>query len=280
MKFTTITFTILLIAAIFICMPAMADQQNGNGNNGNNGGDNQQPLDIDVNNHLDVNNVNNNYNENDNYNTNKNYNTNNNLNFNFVDVDQEQEQDQNQIQMQIQKQDQKQQQKQEQTIVVPIPQNANGILIAGVSNGGGQPTAQLDVGESKVYARLVYPGEVVPFEVVGGDTISLKAASDVGFYTIGTFHDDILKINSIESMPVYDPIYHKLDFGIVSPVDKINYWTTKATLKAGSDATYVVVDNRAPRNGYTHVEVTIDGYKIPVVPFIPDLTFVNLTNQS
>jgi hypothetical protein len=245
---------------------------------------NNQPIDIDVNNKLNID-VDNTFSPDidvDNFNTNKNYNTNLNLNFNdndntninknyntnnnFVDVDQSQKQNQNQGQVQFQGQDQKQQQSQAnvQTVIVPIPKGADGGLLISTSNQA-PAVAQLEVGEAQVISRLVYPGEVIPFEVTGGDIISIRAASDVGFYTIGTFSSDIIKINSIESLPTYDPVYHKLSFGIVSPVDKINYWTTKATLTAGRDATYVVVDNRAPRNTYTHVEVTITDGLLPTV---------------
>jgi hypothetical protein len=110
---------------------------------------------------------------------------------------------------------------------------------------------------------------VLPFEVTEGDKISIKSSSDIGFYTIGTFYDDIDKLYSTESTPVYNPIAHKFEWGFVVPVDKIEYWTMKATISASAGATYVVVDNRAPRNGYTHIEVTVQGKSIPV-----------LTNQS
>jgi hypothetical protein len=288
-KHSVIIIAIIVMAMV---MPAMACEEQNCEHNQN------QPIDIDVNNKLnidvdntfkpvnnidvdntfspeiDVDNFNTNKNYNDNYNLNLNINDNDNTNINknyntnnnFVDVDQSQKQNQNQVQVQFQGQDQKQQQSQAnvQTVIVPIPKGADGGLL--ISNSNNAPTvAQLEVGEAQVISRLVYPGEVLPFDVTGGDKISLRSASDVGFYTIGTFSDDIIKINSIESLPTYDPVYHKLSFGIVSPVDKINYWTTKATLTAGRDAKYVVVDNRAPRNTYTHIEVTIAGGVLPTV---------------
>jgi len=102
----------------------------------------------------------------------------------------------------------------------------------------------------------VYPGEVISFGVLPGDSISVKASSDIALYTIGD-SDDSLRINSKTASPVYDPVYHKFDFGTVVPIDKIDYWTTKATLVAGNDSKFVVVDNRAPMNGYTHIEISI-----------------------
>ena len=158
---------------------------------------------------------------------------------------QKQTQDQNQEQNQEQNQDQKQ----SQTIII----NQQSVI-----DSASRSISQLDVGESVEYSRLVYPGEVLPFDIDAGDIITLKSSSDVAIYTIGT-HDDNLRINSMESIPVYDPVYHRFEFGIVVPIDKIGYWTTKATITASEGAKYAVVDNRAPMNSYTHIEVTITG---------------------
>jgi len=177
-----------------------------------------------------------------------------------INVDQSQKQSQNQLQFQLQNQDQSQKQSQTQanvqTVIVPIPKGADGGLL--ISNSNKAPTvAQLSVGDSEQVSRLVYPGEVLTYPVKNGDEIFLRAASDVGLYTIGWFPQDDFRVGSSEATPGYDPIGHKLTFGLVVPVDKINYWTTKATLVASEEAHYVVIDNRAPRNGYTHIEVTI-----------------------
>lgn len=298
MKVQKFWMVILLIVAMFVVSPVMAGNDNGQYPNGNDchGNDcNQQPIDVDVtvpvtvNEQIDVDNynanfnvnLNKNYNENNNYNdnVNNNYNdvnvvvkppVNNNFNFDYndvdvdntfspdIDVEQSQKQNQNQIQLQVQDQNQKQQQSQNnvQTVIVPLPQDANGILISDTKSS--KVAAQLDVGESQVFSRLVYPGEVLTYEVASGDKISMRSASDVGLYTIGWSSQDDLKVGCIEAIPGYDPIAHKLVFGFVVPVDKINYWTTKATLVASGNAHYVVIDNRAPRNGYTHVEITIE----------------------
>ena len=173
-----------------------------------------------------------------------------------INVDQKQQQQQQQQQKQDQDQKQFQTQANVQTVIVPIPKGADGGLL--ISNSNKAPTvAQLSVGDSEQVSRLVYPGEVLTYPVKNGDEIFLRAASDVGLYTIGWFAQDDLRVGTIEAIPGYDPIGHKLTFGLVVPVDKINYWTTKATLVASEEAHYVVIDNRAPRNGYTHIEVTI-----------------------
>lgn len=247
MKLTHKLGLTVMLALMITIIPVMAGNDNGqypNGNdNQNEGNNNNQPIDIDINNPLNID-VDNTFSPDITVdNVNKNYNTNN----NYVD----------QSQKQHQKQSQSQTQSNVQTVSVSLPHDANGILVSGISNALKAPI-QLDVGESKVFSRLMYPGEVLPFEVQEGNIISVRSASDVGIYTIGNFYNDILKINSMESVPTYDPFYHRMEFGIVVPVDKIDYWTTKATLKAGSGATYVVVDNRAPWNAYTHIEVAID----------------------
>jgi len=222
--------------------------------------------DVDVHNDFapvnDVDVTNRNYNTNLNLNVNDNDNVNNNYNTNVnnVEVDQSQKQNQNQVQLQLQQQDQKQKQSQTQANVqvvnVDVPKGADGGIL--VSNSNKAPTVtQLDVGNSEQISRLVYPGEVLTYTVKNGDIVFLKAASDVGLYTVGYFAQDEVKVASSEATPGYDPITHKLTFGFVAPVDKINFWTTKATLVPSADAKWVVVDNRAPRNGYTHIELTI-----------------------
>lgn len=279
MKQTTKLGVVAMLIIAFMMFPAMAGNDNGNYPNGNdNQNNNNQPLDIDVNNNLDVNvdvdnsfdpeidvnNVNKNYNYNDNLNVNlnlnennnKNYNTNNNVNNNYVD--QSQRQNQNQIQLQVQDQSQKQSQSQNnvQTVTIPIPTGADGGMLISTSNQA-QKVSQLDVGEATDHSRLVYPGEVIAFKVSGGDYIYMHSSSDIAMYTIGTFTGDALKINSVESTPTYNPISHKFEWGIVVPIDVVDYWTTKANIVASENAQYVVIDNRAPRNSYTHVEIGI-----------------------
>jgi hypothetical protein len=273
---------LILLLVIVLAVPALA-VPNGNGNNGNG----NQPLDIDVNNYLDVNNynTNKNYNDNFNFNDNDNYNFNLNNNYNFVKVDQDQSQKQiqNQVQLQHQEQDQKQKQDQHQEniqiVTVPIPKGADGGILLSRSNEATK-ISQLDGGEAKAFSRLLYPGEVLTVAVSGGDVITLLSASDVALYTIGGTTGDIDKINSLEAVPTYDPyLTHGFEWGFVVPVDRVDYWTTKAKLTASYGATYAVIDNRAPINGYTHIEVTLapgtytfeEPYEFPKVVLKPDI---------
>jgi hypothetical protein len=152
------------------------------------------------------------------------------------------------------------------TTVVPILKGADGGIL--ISNSNKPPVVtQLDVGVAQVFSRLVYPGETLTYEVKVGDKISMRSSSDVALYTVGWFCEDNLKVSSSDAIPVYSPIYHKFEWGLVVPVDKIDFWTTRATLSAGDDAKYVVIDNRAPRNSYTHIELIIT--PMPVITPIP-----------
>lgn len=181
-------------------------------------------------------------------NTNNNFQTNlnNNINTNIVGQTQGQMQGQFQTQANV------------QTVVVPsLPQDDSGILISNANTPSVVNTAQLSVGDSQSFSRLVYPGEVLTFGVKAGDKVSVISATDIGLYTIGWFWDDELKVASKQAIPTYNPITHGFEWGSVVPINYINYWTTKATLVAGDDAKVVVVDNRAPRNTYTHVEILI-----------------------
>jgi hypothetical protein len=159
---------------------------------------------------------------------------------------QNQEQNQNQEQIQTQNQDQKQTQSQSvsisgQNVMVNVPKDLN----------------SLDVGSAKTFSRLVYPGEVLVEPVGHGGGCSIISAYPVGLYTIAPLNGyGVDMVQTTEAQPEYDPIYHKMDFGIVPVIDKIDYWTTKAFLSV-TNGSYCVLDNRAPGNDFTTVEFTI-----------------------
>ena len=115
----------------------------------------------------------------------------------------------------------------------------------------------LDVGTVMMYSRLVYPGEVLTYEVGEGDGCSVIAAYPVGLYTITPVNGyGVDMVQTKESLPTYDPIRHKMEFGHVPVIDKIDYWTEKAFLKSTTDG-YCVVDNRAPGNQYVTIELRV-----------------------
>jgi hypothetical protein len=177
-----------------------------------------------------------------------------NNNNNNVDVDQEQNQQQQQNQEQNQQQQQDQNQQQSQTVSIAIPQNSNGILISGTGRSQAEPSANLDIGTS-TQSRYMPKGEVLVYEITPGTTVSIKAASDVGVYSIGFQPDDADKVAGKDAAPTYDATFHRMEWGSVVPVNYIDYWTMEATLPTSTDAYLVVIDNRAPNAMNTHIDV-------------------------
>jgi len=174
------------------------------------------------------------------------HNNNNNIDVN-QEQNQQQQQNQEQNQQQQQNQNQDQNQQQSQTVSIAIPQNSNGILISGSNSGQGriEPSANLDIG-TVTQSRYMPKGEVLVYDITPGTTVSIKAASDIGFYTIGFQADDTDKVSTIDAIPTYDATYHRMVWGSVVPVNYIDYWTMEAGLPTSTDAYMVVVDNRAP----------------------------------
>jgi hypothetical protein len=156
---------------------------------------------------------------------------------------------------QSQQQQQNQNQQQSQSVSIAIPQDSNGILISNRGKDLIQPTANLDIG-TVTQSRYMPKGEVLVYDISPGATVSLKAASDVGFYSIGFQPDDANKVAGMDATPVYDITFHRMEWGVVTPVDYIDYWTMAATLPTSTDAYMVVVDNRAPDAKNTHIDIS------------------------
>jgi hypothetical protein len=191
----------------------------------------------------------------DNNNVNTNTNVNNNVNTNNVNVNNVNNNNVNQVNNN--NQNQQQSQTQTQSVNIALPQDANGILISnrGQSASSQTPTFQLDVGKAK-QSRYMPKGEVLVYEITPGNIVSIKAATDIAMYSIGTFPDDDLKVISSIATPTYDPVFHRMDFGSTAVIDWIDYWTTEADLQMTDDAKYVVIDNRAPNAQNTHIDVS------------------------
>jgi hypothetical protein len=158
-------------------------------------------------------------------------------------------------QSQKQQQHQNQNQQQSQSVSIAIPQDSNGILISNRGENLIQPTANLDIG-TVTQSRYMPKGEVLVYDITPGTTVSLKAASDVGFYSIGFQPDDANKVAGKDAIPVYDVTFHRMEWGVVTPVDYIDYWTMAAILPTSTDAYMVVVDNRAPDARNTHIDIS------------------------
>ena len=158
-----------------------------------------------------------------------------------------------QVQWMTQQQSQQQSQQQEQTVNV-----APGTQTSWISDSGEVKNIGGIVQESQTYSRLLYPNEVIPFPVTPGQDCTVLSGLPVAFYTInsgnGTYD---LMVQTLTATPSYDPIYHRMEFGQVPVVDRIDYWTMKARIHATAESDFCVVDNRAPMNGYTTIEVII-----------------------
>jgi len=108
-------------------------------------------------------------------------------------------------------QNQEQNQQQSQKVSITIPQNSNGILISGYNGGQGQvePSAKLDIGIA-TQSRYMPKGEVLVYEIMPGTIVSIKAASDIGLYSIGFQADDADKVSTEDAIPTYDAVYHRM----------------------------------------------------------------------
>lgn len=245
-------FIIGFIALILFVSPVMATNNQNNNPVVNNYVDVDNDItirpDVDVDNYNHNDNYN--YNDNDNFNTNKNYNT----NINNVDVDQSQKQNQNQMQVQLQHQEQDQAQDQQQT-----QSNYQVVTIQRVAPDPGlNPDKSVGVGVAVEDVRLIYPGEVVLYDIAVGQMCSVRAGSPLALYTIRTgISDDTLKVKSSESTPEYDPVYNKMVWGLVDPADFVKFFTPKAKIVSTVNG-HCVIDNRARYNDYTTAEIIID----------------------
>lgn len=165
-----------------------------------------------------------------------------------------------QSQWMSQQQQQSQEQQQQQQQIMNAPSGTTSSWINSNSNGESRPAwGDAFDQESQTYSRLLYPGEVIPFPIEPGQNCTLLSGLPVAFYTInsgnGTYD---LVVQTLTATPSYDPVYHRMDFGQVPAEDRINYYTMKAILRqVSSESDYCVVDNRAPFNGYTTIEVTV-----------------------
>jgi len=158
---------------------------------------------------------------------------------------QNQDQQQQQDQQQNQAQDQNQHQSNYQNVNVIVPEE--------------KEIKTLDVGPV-AFTRLLWKDEVVTMPLSGVSLITIKAGSPLAVYTVDS-HGEIFKVDSMDSIPVYDWNYHRFQFGSVSPIDKIPYYTTKGSLVSSWNADYVVVDNRNPFSGYNLVDVSIERFR-------------------
>jgi hypothetical protein len=89
---------------------------------------------------------------------------------------------------------------------------------------------------------LVFKDEVISYPVQDNQTYYIRSGAPIAVYTIATGNDRIL-LSSSESVLTYDPIYHKFNHGIVSPLRIFPKYTEKCAMTASAPG-YIVIDNR------------------------------------
>jgi hypothetical protein len=89
---------------------------------------------------------------------------------------------------------------------------------------------------------LVFKDEVISYPVLENQTYYIRSGAPIAVYTIATGNDRML-LSSSESVLTYDPIYHKFDHGIVSPLRIFPKYTEKCAMTASAPG-YIVLDNR------------------------------------
>jgi hypothetical protein len=89
---------------------------------------------------------------------------------------------------------------------------------------------------------LVFKDEVISYPVLENQTYYIRSGAPIAVYTIATGNDRML-LSSSESVLTYDPIYHKFNHGIVSPLRIFPKYTEKCAMTASAPG-YIVLDNR------------------------------------
>jgi hypothetical protein len=92
------------------------------------------------------------------------------------------------------------------------------------------------------YTRLVYPNEVIAFKALVNTTYKIISGTPIAVFTVDNEGKEAL--DGSESKLIYDKVYHRFETGIVLPIDKVPYLTTKCMITPSEEATYVVIDNR------------------------------------
>lgn len=111
--------------------------------------------------------------------------------------------------------------------------------------------SMLGIGDAET-TMMLYPNEVVSYPARDNTTYIVRSGSAIAVYAIATGRDRAL-LDSSESKLTYDPIYHRFDHGVVSPVWIWPHFTTKCSFSTNGIG-YVVLDNRYFPD-YTMVEV-------------------------
>ena len=99
----------------------------------------------------------------------------------------------------------------------------------------------LGIGDADT-TMMLYPNEVVSYPAKDDMTYHIRSGTPIAVYVIADGRDRML-LDSSESKLEYDPIYHRFNHGVVSPVWIFPKFTTKCSFST-SGAGYIVLDNR------------------------------------
>ena len=108
----------------------------------------------------------------------------------------------------------------------------------------------LGIGDAET-TMMLYPNEVVSYPAKDM-TYIIRSGTPIAVYVIATGNDRDL-LDSSESKMEYNPVYHRFEHGIVSPVWIFPKFTTKCSFSTTGGG-YIVLDNRYFPD-YTMVEV-------------------------
>lgn len=99
----------------------------------------------------------------------------------------------------------------------------------------------LGIGDADT-TMMLYPNEVVSYPAKDDTTYHIRSGTPIAVYVIATGTDRML-LDSYESKMEYNPIYHRFEHGIVSPVWIFPKFTTKCSFSTTGGG-YIVIDNR------------------------------------
>lgn len=114
----------------------------------------------------------------------------------------------------------------------------------------------LSVGDVDNASFMIFPHTVIALRADAGTKLKMKSAGALVVYTI-ELGNDVIELNSDNSMFEFDRVYKRFEHGSVSPITIFPYFTNKCEIEAVVDG-YIVLDNRGKFEDYTMVETFVE----------------------
>jgi hypothetical protein len=114
----------------------------------------------------------------------------------------------------------------------------------------------LSVGDVDNASFMMFPHTVMALRADAGTKLKMKSAGALTVYTI-ELGNDVIELNSDNSMFEFNKFYKRFEHGTVSPVTMFPYFTNKCEIEAVVDG-YIVIDNRGLFEDYTMVETWVE----------------------